>query len=113
MTFLAYASLPGGPTKRYPIGQLNPEGYAHYGTVAAIIMFLAILISAAGTHRRIPMLRKPPAHSPSSLGEYFKEMVATLSHRSFAMVAIGGLFAAMGQGWASPSPSTTAPSSGS
>ena len=97
MTFLAYAVFLA-PTKHYPIGQLNPAGYANYGTVSAIVMFLAILISAAGTHRRIPMLRQPPAHSPSSLREYFKEMVATLSHRSFAMVAIGALFASMGQG---------------
>ena len=97
MTFLAYAVFLA-PTKRYPIGQLNPAGYAHYGTVAAIIMFFAILISAAGTHRRIPMLRQPPAHRPSSLPAYLKEMVSTLSHRSFAMVALGALFSAMGQG---------------
>ena len=97
MTFLAYAVFLT-PTRQYPVGQLNPVGYSHYGTVAAIVMFLAILISAAGTHRRIPLLRQPPEQSPTTVGGYFREMAATLSHRSFAMVAIGALFSSIGQG---------------
>ena len=97
MTFLAYAVFLT-PSPKYPVGQLNPVGYAHYGTVAAIIMFGAILISAAGTHRRIPQLRQPPAGGPTTLRAYFKEMVSTLSHRSFLMVTLGALFSAIGQG---------------
>jgi GPH family glycoside/pentoside/hexuronide:cation symporter len=98
MTFLAYAVFLTPSLPKYPVGQLNPVGYAHYGTVAAIIMFFAILISAAGTHRRIPQLRQPPRDSPRTLGAYFKEMVSTLSHRSFLMVTLGALFSAIGQG---------------
>src|SRR6185295_6605619 len=44
------------PDKTHAYGQLNPIGYVHYGWVAAGVMFFAILVSAAGTHRRIPTL---------------------------------------------------------
>lgn len=45
------------PTPEYPTGQLNPAGYLRYASVAAVVMVLAILISTAGTHHRIPSLR--------------------------------------------------------
>ena len=95
--FLAYGVFLR-PTAKYPVGQLNPVGYSHYGTAAAIIMTLAILISAAGTHRRIPYLRQPAVEAPKSLLNLAREMISTLSHRSFLMMLGAGLFQAMGQG---------------
>jgi len=86
------------PTARYPVGQLNPEGYSHYGLAAAVVMFLVILISAAGTHRRIPYLRQPAVGPTRALGVLAREMASTLAHRSFLMLVGVGLFAAMGQG---------------
>ncbi|QUD90064.1 MFS transporter [Phenylobacterium montanum] len=97
MVFLAYAVFLR-PTAKYPVGQLNPDGYLRYGMTAAVLMLAAILISAAGTHKRIPWLRQPPAHAPRSLSGLLREMFATLSHRSFLMMVLVGLFAAMGQG---------------
>ena len=97
MVFLAYAVFLR-PTAKYPVGQLNPEGYLRYGLVAAVLMFAAILISAAGTHKRIPWLRQPPANAPRTLGGLAREMVSTLSNRSFLVMVLVGLFAAMAQG---------------
>ena len=98
MTLLAYLVFLH-PTARYPIGQLNPTGYARYGVAAAAIMFTVILVSAAGTHRRIPFLMTPPAQAPKSLRQSLAEMRATLSNRSFltGMLA-SGLFTAIGSG---------------
>jgi Na+/melibiose symporter-like transporter len=97
MTFLAYAVFLR-PSARFPVGQLNPVGYAHYGTVSAVVMLAAILISAAGTHRRIPYLRQPAVSAPRSLAALASEMTSTLSHHSFLMMVAVGLFTAMGQG---------------
>jgi Na+/melibiose symporter-like transporter len=97
MTFLAYRVFLQ-PTAQYPVGQLNPVGYSHYGTVSAVVMLLAILISAAGTHSRIPFLRQPAVDAPRALPALAREMASTLSHRSFLMMVGAGLFQAMGQG---------------
>ena len=97
MTLLAYLVFLH-PTARYPIGQLNPTGYARYGVAAAAIMFTVILVSAAGTHRRIPFLMTPPAQAPKSLRQSLAEMRATLSNRSFLTMLASGLFTAIGSG---------------
>jgi Na+/melibiose symporter-like transporter len=90
------------PTAEYPIGQLNRGGYSTYGYVSAVLMFFSIIISAAGTHRFIPWLRKPPEREKVSfvkgLRVHVAEMAATLNNRAFVMIALVGLFAAMAQG---------------
>jgi Na+/melibiose symporter-like transporter len=75
------------PDKAHPVGQLNATGYSHYGYLAAAIMFCAILLSAYGTHKFIPILRQPPARR-LSLWEYFKEMAATLNNRAFLILML-------------------------
>lgn len=85
------------PSEKYPIGQLNRDGYALYGYVGAIFMTLSILVSAAGTHRFIPWLRKAEGHR-RSVGETLKQMYASLSNRNFVVITGVGLFAAMAQG---------------
>ena len=72
-------------------------GYSQYGMMSAAVMLLAIVVSAAGTHRFIPFLRKPEGEK-QPLGQLGREMLSTLSHRSFLMMLGVGLFAAMGQG---------------
>src|SRR5580698_10612324 len=57
----------------YKVGQLNPIGYSRYGMVAAVVMFVAILVSEAGTHRFIPHFRIPAARR-LSLVQYMREM---------------------------------------
>jgi Na+/melibiose symporter-like transporter len=43
------------PTAEYPVGQLNPAGYASYGMFAAGLMLFAILVTAIGTIVRSPI----------------------------------------------------------
>ncbi|HVJ55145.1 MAG TPA: MFS transporter [Aliidongia sp.] len=86
------------PDETHPTGTLNPIGYAHYGFAAGGLMLVAILISAAGTHRHIPDLKAPPPKRLVSLRQIAAEMLSTLSHRSFLMVLIAGVFSSMALG---------------
>ncbi|MGH7895197.1 MAG: MFS transporter [Candidatus Binatia bacterium] len=80
----------------HPTGVLNPEGYHHYGLAAAVIMATAILISARGTHRFIPYLRKPPAtrHAHGTIGE----LRQTLANRAFLALFAAAVFSSMAVG---------------
>lgn len=82
----------------HPVGQLNPLSYVRYGWVASIMMLVAILVSAIGTHHWIPRLRQPPPKTKKSILAIAKEMLATLSHRSFLMVTGAGLCKGMALG---------------
>ncbi len=97
INLLAFAVLLK-PDKIHKLGQLNPVGYAHYGVVAAVVMFVAILISAAGTHSRIPTLRLPPAKRHLTLREVLGEMRDTLSNRSFVFLLFSTIASAMAVG---------------
>jgi len=89
------------PTAEYPVGQLNPEGYAQYGVFAAALMIFAILVTSLGTHRQIPHLRAPPLEriTMSRLG---REMLGTLNNRNFLMILAAAffLYAGIGLGFA-------------
>jgi Na+/melibiose symporter-like transporter len=85
------------PDATHAVGQLNPAGYSRYGLTAAIVMFAAILISAAGTHRFIPYFRKPPARRMTVL-QYAREMLATLNNRAFLILVAAALFFALATG---------------
>jgi GPH family glycoside/pentoside/hexuronide:cation symporter len=85
------------PTAEHPVGQLNPAGYQIYAYVASAVMLGAIVISALGTHRHIGSFRMPPKRE-LSIGQLAKEMVGTLSHKSFLVLMGAGLFNAMAGG---------------
>ena len=85
------------PDQGHATGQLNPEGYAHYGLAAGALMLFAILFSGIGTHRQIPFLRDPPHHK-TTIGQLAREMVGTLAHRSFLMILAASIFNAMAIG---------------
>jgi GPH family glycoside/pentoside/hexuronide:cation symporter len=87
------------PDARHPVGQLNPLGYVHYGVLAAVVMFMAILISAAGTHRYIKTFRLPAVRRLGVLG-VIREMLATWSHRSFLSLTVSGLLSSTAAGLA-------------
>ncbi|MCC6920518.1 MAG: MFS transporter [Alphaproteobacteria bacterium] len=86
------------PSAEYPVGQLNRDGYANWGYVAAGVMFISILVSALGTHRYIPYLAQPTGTSSHTIAGQLKEMGAALSNRSFVIITLVGLFAAIAQG---------------
>jgi glycoside/pentoside/hexuronide:cation symporter, GPH family len=85
------------PTAQYPIGQLNPEGYASYAIVASIVMTLAILISALGTHREIQYLPKAPVER-LGLTQTLAGIVSTLRNRAFLVLLLAGVFSFTAQG---------------
>ena len=85
-------------TPEYPSGVLNPEGYRVYGAVGAAAMFASVLVSAAGTHRYIPVLRSPPEARRFELRRVFRELAETLSNRSFLALFWASLFAFVGLG---------------
>ncbi len=78
------------PDATHKVGQLNPIGYSQYGLVAAIVMLIAIVVSASGTHRFIPLFRAPPARR-LSLWQYGREMLSTLNNRAFFIVVLAAI----------------------
>ena len=83
----------------HPLGQYDPKAYAAFGLTAGLVVFGAILISSAATHRYIPTLSRPPAER-RSFGESLREMAATLANPSLAVVMISGLFSGVAGGLA-------------
>lgn len=85
-------------TEDYPIGQLNPDGYSAYGLAASLMIFIAIMVSALGTHKHIPHMRKPPPKKPFSFTRTFTELKETLSNKSFGVLFAATIFHAMASG---------------
>lgn len=73
-----------------PLGVLNPEGYAHFGGFAAVVMFVCILLSTAATHGRIRHLHQAPARDVP-LRQAIAEIVANFSNRSLLVLMLSGL----------------------
>jgi GPH family glycoside/pentoside/hexuronide:cation symporter len=97
MTVLAYAVFLQ-PDAAHPVGVLNPAGYGSYGLVASITMCAAILVSAIGTHAYIPYLKQPPEKRHAGLAGAFRELMETLSNRSFLALFAASIFGAMAGG---------------
>ena len=85
------------PDAHHKVGQTNPAGFARYGLLAAAIMFVSILVSAAGTHHRIAGFRVPPRRH-MTLSTTAREMIATWSNRSFLFLTLSGLATSMATG---------------
>jgi Na+/melibiose symporter-like transporter len=86
------------PDAEHPVGVLNPVGYQRYGVVASIIMLVAILVSSVGTHSYIPSLQRPPERRHPGIGGAFRELMETLTNRSFLAVFCAGVFGSMAAG---------------
>lgn len=86
------------PSAEYPIGVLNLDGWRGYGLTSAVIMVIAILISAVGTHRHIPHLKQPPDKQPFSARRVARELGETLSNRAFLVLFVSAIFGAMAAG---------------
>jgi GPH family glycoside/pentoside/hexuronide:cation symporter len=87
------------PDAHHKVGQTNPAGFARYGLLAAVIMFVSILVSSAGTHHRIAGFRVPPRRHMTVLSTA-REMIATWSNRSFLFLTLSGLATSMAAGLA-------------
>ncbi|MEK9823152.1 MAG: MFS transporter [Gammaproteobacteria bacterium] len=74
------------------------EGWTKYGLTASIIIFLSIYISAAGTHRHIPYLKRPPVKESFSFERTANELKETLANRSFFALFLSALLMAVAAG---------------
>ena len=66
-------------------------GYSMYGTFSSGLLIFAILVSAYGTHKRIPFLRSPP-HAALRLSQLVRELFETLAHRPFLSILAASVF---------------------
>ncbi|MFC3579680.1 MFS transporter [Sphingomonas hylomeconis] len=80
----------------HPKGLLERAGYTQMAWVAALVMLIAILTSAIGTHPEIRRLPKSPANG--TLGASLGELGATLRNRGFIMLMGAGLMVYTNQG---------------
>lgn len=78
-------------------GPLAFKGFGEFGTTGAVIMGLAVLVSAIGTHR---LLARPPERriEPKPLRATLRDMRETLSNRAFLLLMLAGLFGYTNQG---------------
>jgi glycoside/pentoside/hexuronide:cation symporter, GPH family len=97
MSVIAYAIFLQ-PDAAHPTGVLNPDGYHRYGIVSSIVMLVAILVSAIGTHRYIPVLKQPPTVRPQSLRAALGEFRETVANRSFLALFVAAMFASVAGG---------------
>lgn len=86
------------PTPEQPVGQLNREGYHLYGIAASIIMFVAIMVSAIGTHRAIPHLKRPPPKTQLPMSERMRMILQTLGNKSILVLLACGIVWAIAAG---------------
>lgn len=86
------------PTDDYPIGVLNPAGYERYGIIASTLIFCAILLSALGTHRYIPQLKKPQQKQYPPVRVLLRQTWDTVRESSFRALFISALFGALASG---------------
>jgi len=85
------------PSAAYPNGLLNRVGYGHLAIVSTIIMVVAILASALGTHHEIARLPKTVVRS-QTIGEHFRELLETVKNRGFLILMLAGICAYTNQG---------------
>jgi Na+/melibiose symporter-like transporter len=99
MSVLMFMVLfPAFATAAIPNGQFNREAYAVYGIVASVLIFAAIMISALGTHARIPHLKEPPPKRRLTPARIFREIFETLFERSFMALFIATIFGSIAAG---------------
>lgn len=77
---------------------LTAEGFGNYGLTASIIIVVAVLISAVGTHRHIPGMYTPVAGHSTKIRDNVRELFETLSNRNFLALFVSAIFAALALG---------------
>ncbi len=93
-----FVLFPSFVTDSIPDGRFNPDAYELYGIIGSVVVFVSIVVSTIGTHARIPYLNQPPPARKMTLMLVFRELMETLSNRSFISLFIAALFAAVAGG---------------
>lgn len=79
------------PSARYPVGQLNLDGYGLYGWTGAALMVVAALIAALTTHRRIAALKSAPAER-LPFRQSLRKIGSILANRAFLILLASTFF---------------------
>jgi Na+/melibiose symporter-like transporter len=87
------------PTDEYTDGRLNPDAYSVFSLVCAMVIFVGILLCAAGTHNQIPNLKSPPEKSKLNLQRFWEDLKPVFSNRSYLMLVFASLFGAIAMGF--------------
>lgn len=90
--------FPRSTTPTISDGRFNPDAYAIYGLVGAIVILLSIVIGSVGTHSRIPYLKPAPARRRMTPKVVFGELFDTLSNRSFVALFLAAMLFAIAAG---------------
>ena len=85
------------PARGYPNGLLNPAGYHRLAVASALLMLVAILVSALGTHNEIRRLPKVEA-APQTFRQNLRELWETMHNRGFLVLMLAGVCAYTNQG---------------
>jgi len=85
------------PTPAFANGLLNRAGYANFAIAGAVLMAVAILASALGTHHEIKHLPRPDLRG-GTLRSSFAELMATVRNRAFLVLMLAGVCAYTNQG---------------
>ena len=83
-------------------GQFNRESYRVYGLIASALIFGCAMITALGTHSRIPHLKPPPPRRHMTPFTIFREIFETLSDRSFIVLFSASLLGTVAAGLSAP-----------
>jgi len=88
------------PTDGISNGMFNQLGYSQMGLLAAIFIFVSIMVSALGTHSLIPHLQPAPPKTRTTVRKIYSDLWETLANKSFAALFLAALFGAIGTGLA-------------
>ena len=75
----------------HPLGLLNRDGYAGFGLVGGVFIFITATISALSTQSRARYLHVPPKRR-MTLGATAREMAQTMTHPALIVLMACGLF---------------------
>lgn len=92
--------FPSMATETIADGRFNRDSYELMGIIASTLIFVSILVSALGTHSRIPQLKQPPPPHRITALTMFREIFESLSNRSFMALFIAALLGSMATGLA-------------
>jgi GPH family glycoside/pentoside/hexuronide:cation symporter len=98
--FMFFFLFPVMATESIADGRFNRASYELMGIIASILILFAILVSVFGTRSRIPYLSQPPPPRRMTLAIVFRDVIETLSNRSFLALFIAALFGALATGLA-------------
>lgn len=90
---LAYGVFFGGAK-----GLVDPDGYFPYALTGALLMTGAVMLSAAGQHKRIAVSNLADVKPRTTLRRVLGEMRDTLSNRAFLWLVFAALFGFVNQG---------------